>query len=143
MDMAQFMSFEFSGQNHFINAWVIANETGIDMAFFNEMGASIGELSYRNGEVRFSSPIFPVAVIRSFRPEYVIADFQLSFFDPILLGRSLRNSGLVLETTEGSRRVLSGDEVIIEIKKTTNTVNLVNHLRGYSYTVEGDFYWIQ
>jgi len=143
MDMAQFMSFEFSGQYHFINAWVIANENGIDMALFNELGASIGELSYRNGEVLFSSAIFPVSVIRSFRPEYVIADFQLSFFDPILLGNSLKDSGLVLEAKDGSRRILSGGELLIEIRKTSNTVNLVNHLRGYSYTVEGDFYWIQ
>ena len=143
MDMPQFMSFEFSGQNYFINAWVIANENGIDMAFFSELGASVGELSYRNGEVLFSSAIFPVSFIRSFSPEYIIADFQLSFFDPILLGNSLRDNGLVLETRDGSRRILSGNEVIIEIRKTSNTVNLVNHLRGYSYTVEGDFYWIQ
>jgi len=143
MDMAQFMSFEFSGQNYFINAWVKANENGIDMAFFTELGASIGELSYRDGEVRFSSAVFPVAVIRSFRPEYIIADFQLSFFDPVLLGKSLKDSGLVLEIKDGSRRILSGDEVIIEIKKTSNTIKLVNHLRGYSYTLEGDFYWIQ
>ena len=143
MDMPQFMSFEFSGRNYFINAWVKANENWIDMAFFSEMGASIGELSYRDGEVRFSSAIFPVSVIRAFRPEYIIADFQLSFFDPVLLGKSLKGSGLVLETTDGGRRILSGDEVIIEIKKTSNAVKLVNHLRGYSYTLEGDFYWIQ
>jgi hypothetical protein len=106
------------------------------------MGASMGELSYSNGAVHFSSPIFPRAVIKTFKPEYVIADFQLCFYDPILLDKSLKDSGLVLETNDGYRGILSGNEVIIEIKKTKNTVELVNHLRRYAYTLEGDFHGI-
>ena len=139
MDMAQFLSYEFRGQNYFLNAWVKANENAIEMAFFNELGVSIGELSYMDGIVHFSSAVFPSSVMQSFIPEYVIADFQLCFYDPFLLGRALKKSGLVLETNNGSRRILSGNEVIIEINKTGNTVRLVNHLRGYAYTLEGDF----
>jgi hypothetical protein len=143
MDMAQFLSTEFRGQNFFLNVWVKANEDAIDMVFFNEMGASIGELSYRDGAVRFSSTVFPVSVLRAFQPEYVIADFQLCFYDPYLLSRSLKDSSLVLEIENGNRRILNGNEVIIEIKKMGNTVELVNHQRGYAYTLEGDFHGIQ
>ena len=139
MDMAQYMSAEFRGQNYFFNAWVIANESKIEMTFFNEMGASIGELSYSNGEVHFSSTIFPRSVMQSFKPEYVIADFQLCFYEPLLLARSLNDGGLVLETMAGSRRILSGNDVIIEIEITENTVKLINHLRRYVYTIEGNF----
>jgi len=150
MDMAQFLSAEFGGQNYFFNAWVKADENEMEMTFFNELGASLGELSYRNGVVHFSSNIIPRSVLRSFKPEYFIADFQLCFYDPFLLDKSLKDSGLVLETTDGdsrhgdsrhgSRRILNGNEVIIEIEKTGNTVKLVNHLRKYSYTLEGDFH---
>ena len=140
MDMVQLISAEFGDRDFFLNAWVKADENGIDMVFFNEMGASMGELSYRNGAARFSSTVFPVSLVRSFRPEYIIADFQLSFYDPILLDSSLRNGGLVLETENGNRRVLSGNEVIIDIEKTANTVKLINHLRGYALTLEGDFH---
>ena len=144
MDMAQFLSAEFGGKNYFFNAWVKANENAIEMSFFNELGASVGELSYRNGAVHFSSPIFPKSVIQAFfEPEYVIADFQLCFYDPFLLDESLKDSGLVLETKDGCRRILSGNEVIIEIEKTENTVKLVNHLRKYAYTLEGDFHGIR
>jgi len=139
MDMVQFLSYEFSGQNYFFNAWVKANENEIEMAFFNELGAGIGELSYRNGSVNFSSPIFQKSVIQYIKPEYIIADFQLCFYYPFLLGKSLNDIGLVLEVKDGSRRIFSGNEVIIEIKKTENAVKLVNNLRGYSYTLEGDF----
>ena len=143
LDMAQFLSAKFRGQNYFFNAWVKANENAIEMILFNELGASMGELSYRNGAVHFSSTIFPSSVIKSFKPEYVIADFQLCFYDPVLLSKSLKSSGLVLETKDGSRRILNGKEVIIEIKKTRNTVELVNHIHGYTYTLEGDFHGIR
>ena len=139
MDMAQFLSAEFRGQNYFLNAWVKADENAIEMTFFNELGASIGELFYRDGAVHFSSTVLPRYVMRSFEPEYIIADFQFCFYDPFLLDKSLEDSGLVLEIQGGNRRILSGNEVIIEIIKTDNTVKLVNYLREYAYTLEGDF----
>jgi len=139
MDMVQFLSYEFSGQNYFFNAWVKANENEIEMAFFNELGTSMGELSYRKDSINFSSPIFKKSVIQFIKPEYIIADFQLCFYDPFLLGKSLEETGLVLEAKDGSRRIFSGNEVIIEIERTGNAVRLVNNLRGYAYTVEGDF----
>jgi len=139
MDMAQYISAEFRDQNYYINAWVKTDENAIEMIYFNELGASIGDISYRDGAIRFSSTVVPKSVLRSFKPEYIIADFQLCFYDPFLLDKSLKDSGLILEIEDGRRRILSGNEVIIEIKKTGNTVRLENHLRGYAYTLEGDF----
>ena len=139
MDMAQALSAEIRGQNYFFNAWVKANENEIEMSFFNELGAGIGELSFRDGIIYFSSIVIPKAVLRSIKSEYAIADFQLCFYDPVLLGESLKSGGLVLEINDGNRRVLNGNDVIIDIKKTVNTVEFVNHLRGYTYTLAGDF----
>ena len=139
IDMAQFLSAEFRGQTYFLNAWVKADEDAIEMLLFNELGASMGELSYRNGTALFSSPVFPRSVTRAIKPEYAIADFQLCFYDPILLAQSLEDIGLTLEIANGSRRILNGNEVIIEITRTANSVKLVNHLRKYTYTLEGDF----
>jgi len=139
MDMAQFLSAKFRGQDYFFNGWVKANKDEIEMVFFNELGASMGEISYRNGAVHFSSAVIPKSVVKYFKPEYVIADFQLCFYDPFLLGESLKDSGLVMETNDGSRRILNRNDVIIEINKTNKTVELVNHLQGYAYTLEGDF----
>ena len=140
MDMVQYISAEFGGQFYFLNAWVKADENAIEMTLFNEMGASIGDLSYRDGAVHFSSTVFPRSLMQSFKPEYILADFQLCFYDPFLLGKSLKDSGLVLEIQDGSRRILSGNKVIIEIMKMGDTVRLENHLRGYAYTLEGDFH---
>jgi hypothetical protein len=135
MDMSQRLSASYEGRQYFFNAWVKADEAGMDMILLNELGASMGELSYRNDAVSFSSPVFP----KSLPPEYIVADFQLCFYNTPALRQALEGCGLSFEDTEADRRVLQKGTVIIEIEKTRNTVALVNHLRGYRYTLEGDF----
>ena len=135
MDMAQHISASFQGQDYFFAAWVKANEAGIEMTLLSELGTNMGELSYRDSAVFFSSPLFPA----SLKLEYIIADFQLCFYNPRLLSRALEDCRLVLETTGAVRRILSGKDLIYEIEKNTDAVKLTNHLRGYAYTLEGDF----
>jgi hypothetical protein len=135
MDMAQHISASYSGQDYFFNTWVKADEAGLEMILFNELGVNMGELSYRDGAVNFSSSIFP----KSLRPEYIVADFQLCFYKPPMLRRALKDCGLLFETEGGTRRVLKGKKTITEIEKNGASVKLANHLRGYVYTLEGDF----
>jgi hypothetical protein len=135
MDMAQYISAAYGGQDYYFNAWVQADETSIEMTLFNELGASMGELRYNEGFVELSSPVFP----NSLKPEYIVADFQLCFYNPIMLRDALKNCGLAFEANEKFRRVLQGKNVIIEIEKDQNRVQIKNHLRGYSYILEGDF----
>ena len=134
MDSPQYISASYEGQDYYFNAWVKADETGMDIAMFNELGAAMGELSYRDGVVNLSSNVFPEAL----RPEYIVADFQLCFYDPVLLKQALKDCGLVLETQDSTRRILRGKNLIIEIEKDLNEVKLKNHLRGYSYILRGD-----
>jgi len=136
LDMAQRISASWQGKNYFFNAWIKADETGIEMALSNELGAHMGELSYRDGRISFSSPVIPSSLLK---PEYIVADFQLCFYSAPALRQALENCGLVLESTDNSRRILEGKTVIIEIEKSQNTVRLINHLRGYTYTLEGNF----
>lgn len=134
MDMAQLVSASYEGRSYFINAWVKADKTGIEMSFFNELGAGMGNLSYRDGHVFFSSPVLP----KSLKPEYIVADFQLCFYNVHSLGQALEESGLYLENTENRRSIYQKKTIIIEIERIRNTVRFINHLRGYSYTLEGN-----
>ena len=115
--------------------WVKADETGINMILLNEMGAGLGELSFQDGAISFSSAVFPGSI----SPEYIVADFQLSFYNAASVGKALRDIGLSFEETENSRRVLQRNNVIIEIIKSPSVIQIINHLRGYIYTLEGDF----
>jgi len=106
------------------------------MTLLNELGAQMGELSYHDGRVSFSSPVIPSSLLK---PEYIVADFQLCYYSAPALRQALENCGLSFEYTENSRRIFQGKKIIIEIEKKQNTVRLVNHLRKYSYTLEGIF----
>jgi len=135
LDMAQQISASYKGSEYFLNAWVKADEAGMEMTLLNELGAHMGELSYRNGLVSFQSPVFPP----SLKPEYIVADFQLCFYNAMALRQALKDCGLSFKDTGNSRRILQGKTLIIEIEKSPNAVRLVNHLRGYAYTLEGNF----
>ena len=136
MDMAQSVSASYDGRSYFMNAWVLADTSGIEMSLLNEFGANMGTLSYRDKKVSFSSPVFP----KNIQGEYIVADFQLCFYNPLPLGEALKKCGLELETQgNGSRQILQGKNLIIEIHKTRNSVAYFNHLRGYNYTLEGDY----
>ena len=135
IDSAQQLYASYRGRDYFLNAWVKADETGMNMILLNELGANMGELSYRDGAISFSSPVLPASV----KPEYIVADFQLCFYNTSALRRALEDCGLSFESTKAGRRVLQEETVIIEIEKSFRSVRLVNYLRGYSYTIEGDF----
>jgi len=135
LDMPQFVSASYGGKDYFLNAWVKADATELKITMTNEMGANMGELSYRDGAVSFSSTMFPP----SLRPEYIVADFQLCFYKAPALRQALEGSGFSFEDTGTTRRVLQGNKVIIEIEQTRNVVKFVNYLRGYLYILEGNF----
>jgi len=135
MDNHQLISAYFGGQNHQLSAWVKADDDRIDMTFISEMGATMGELSYRDGVVHFSSPVLP----RSFGGEFIVADFQLAFYCAVALRGAMENIGLFFEETENGRRVFDGETMIVEIERSRSLIRLVNHLRGYSMIFEGDF----
>ena len=135
IDMAQYISASFRGSDFLFASWVKADETAVEITLLNEMGTGMGELSYSGGSIAFSSAVFPASV----KPEYIIADFQLCFYSVPLLARALKDCGLTLEASETTRRILKGKNLVYEIEKKAGEVKLTNYLRGYSYTLEGDF----
>ena len=139
LDGYQRISASFAGQDYRMNTWVKADENGMDIVLLNEMGANMGELIFKDDGITFSSSVFP----SSLSPEYIIADFQFCFFNASALNSALKRDGFsffsgVVNEKE-IRRIYKGDTLIIEITFNSNYIVLVNHLRGYTYTLEGDF----
>ena len=135
MDSFQFLYVSYGENSFYANVWVIADEKGIDMSMMNDMGANIGELVWRDGLISFSSNIFPM----SMPPEYIIADFQLCFYNALSLKSALEKIGLSFIETNNIRRILKNGNVITEITKNNNMVTIANYLRGYHFSLEGNF----
>lgn len=128
-----------------MDAWVKADEQGIDMEFYNSLGAGMGSFSFNREGVSFSSALFP----SSFKAEYLAADFQLCFYRSGALERELAKSALGFGSVRGEaaggeggeiRRVFEGGETgtgktLIEIEKTGTSVTYTNFVRGYSFTI--------
>jgi hypothetical protein len=127
------------GKNQFaVNAWVKADKTEIVMELLNDMGNSLGTLSYTGGDLHFTSSFFP----RNLKAEYAVADFQFCFYQADALRAALGK--LILKIEGGpsgteKRLIYEEDTCIIEIEKNPGLVRYVNHLRGYAYTIQGDF----
>jgi len=135
LDMPQLVSASYGEKDYFLNAWVKADTAGLNITIINELGANMGELSYCDGKVSFSSAMFPP----SLRPEYIVADFQLCFYNAPAVRQALEDCGLSFEDNWTNRRILQDKTVIIEIEKTRNIVKFVNYLREYLYILEGNF----
>ena len=143
VDGVQRITGKFGDQVFVMEAWVKADKSGIDMAFFNSFGAGLGNFSFNDEAVSLNSPVFP----QNLKAEYLAADFQFCFFNFYALKQTLENLGLVFELSREDengadteiRRIAEGKNIIIEIEKTANQVRYMNFLRGYSYTLDGDF----
>jgi hypothetical protein len=144
LDNHQRITGAYGKQEFSIDAWVMADDREITMAFFNSMGTGLGELSFNEGGIAFSSAVFPV----SFKPEYIIADFQLCFYRSDAVSRALENCGLNFRVEQRiddggeaveTRVVSEGKKNIIEIEKRKTSARFTSHIRGYGYTLEGDF----
>jgi hypothetical protein len=142
--MVQQISGTYGGREFVMNAWVKADETQITMALLNSFGGGMGDLSFREEGLSFSSPYLPQAL----KPEYIVADFQFCFYQSAALAGAFKNTGLTWrskkwETGEGECRefrfLFDGESPIFEIEKAGTFVSYTNHLRGYSYILEGGF----
>lgn len=142
LDGPQQFSGTFGAQTFVMDAWVQADTKGINMIFFNSMGADMGNFSFTDEQVSFHSPVFPA----SLKAEYLAADFQFCFYRPAALRDALRACGLAFEIAviadengeaREVRTIIEGNTAIIRIEKTGTQTRYQNFLRGYSYTIMG------
>jgi hypothetical protein len=144
MDMVQRISGTYGKQEVIMEAWVKADETQILITLLSSFGNTLGELIFRGQDILFSSDFFPTSV----KPEYIAADFQFCFYRADVLEKALAEAGLTftvdrqIDTDEEyleTRTIIEDGEEIIRIEKKAAMVRYTNRLRGYTYTLEGDF----
>jgi hypothetical protein len=139
LDMPQQIAGTYRNQEFLMETWVLADTRGVHIALFSSFGASLGELSFTESEIRFDSGVFPAEV----KSEYIVADFQLCFYQPELLTQALKTCGLTLAVRrEGRtevRTIYEKRKIIAEIEKKPEMIRYTNRFREYEYILRGDF----
>ena len=136
-DLESYQQIEgsYHGQTYYLDAYVQSAGGRFVMVAFNSFGTKVFEMEHTRDSIRFSTSVSPGGM----KPEYILEDFQLSFFPFEAVRRSLETAGLSLvETRDGDtdvRTVISEGRVIIEIRRTDGEVRYRNLLRGYQYVV--------
>lgn len=137
MDEVQLFEGTFGAQSFSFPLYINADEKGMYVSILNDVGTSMGELSYSNGDVEFNSAVFP----QNMKAEYIVWDIQLAFYDFQSLKERLAKYKLdfVVEN-DGAveiRKILDGKNVIEEIHLDGTSTVIKNHLRGYEYHLTG------
>ncbi|MFP3089344.1 DUF3261 domain-containing protein [Treponema sp. TIM-1] len=138
MDLGQHITGTYGEQEFILDAWTEADENRVTMAFFNTLGVSMGDLSFNEGGLFFSSAFLPPQI----SAEYILADFQFCFYRAEAVAKALKRAGLtftVEKAVDGTgevRTIYEGNTRIIRIEKGISTVVYTNYFRRYAYTLE-------
>lgn len=130
-----YKDFSFAAQ-----AFITANRSLLSLYLLNEFGTTMGTLDYDGKTIAGEFAMLSGKL----QPEYLAADMQLCLYQPEALQKELKRIGLTLECIEAAdgvelRHVLRKKKLLIEIQKSAGEIAYTNHLRGYYYTITGDF----
>lgn len=138
MDAPQHIDGRYGEKDFSMDAWMRLNDSLLSVVLFSSFGNTLAEITCTRDSIRFNSTLMDM---RGIKPEYIVADIQLCYYDMAVLKPHLESYGFTLtETTDGDttvRKLSRGANDIITIRKTGSTVELTNSLRHYSYTVTG------
>jgi len=134
----QLIDVSYKGHKFSAQVFVQADISGVYLTLLNSFGTSIGELEYTPQTISFKSAFFPVHI----NPAYIIADFQFCYYDAAAVAEQLEKSNLhfTIETrdkgTTEIRRIYMYKRCIEEIIRKNHYVQIINHYRNYSYTLQ-------
>jgi hypothetical protein len=135
----QIISGAYGKKKFVIQSYTAADKKSITMDLMNEMGTGLGQLSYKDGQAHCTSSFFP----KQLKPAYIIADFQFCYYDEDSLKTAFNNENMIFTVTcttpkkdVQTRKIFDGENCIEEITITSDSVHLINHLRGYEYSLK-------
>ena len=134
LDLSQHVKGSYRGKVYFLEVCAKADSEGLDMVGLNSMGAEIMDLSYSKAKgIRLSSSLG----MKSLRPEYVVADYQIAYYPFEAVKAALAPYGLDFELRELdgiATKVLSRKgRTILTVEPLPDGLRFTNVLRGYSY----------
>lgn len=114
--------------------YTIADDNGITLLVLNEMGSEVARITFTDGVVVTSDLVRRLG----FPAEYIVADFQLAFYRLDCLVSALSSKGISIneDYSPRVRRFSEGNKEILRIDYYEKSLEFINSLRGYRYTIE-------
>lgn len=137
MDEVQLFEGIFGDRSFSMPLYICADKEGLYISMLNDVGTSMGELSFDGKAVDFHSNMFP----KNMKAEYIVWDIQLAFYESesVASRLALWNLNFLVEKEDGIevRKLMDGKKLIEEIIIEDKSVVIKNHLRGYEYHLTG------
>ncbi len=134
LDSYQLITASFPGHEGMVaEAYLVCDSEKIDLTVFTQTGQTIASIVYDGKNIDFRSPFISAKKLKS---EYIIADIQLLLAPIDILRSELSLIGLDISEENGTRVLTSSGEVISTMRREGDHVEVVNALRGYTYSIE-------
>ncbi len=133
IEQYQYFEGDFGQRSFASMLYLQADDTGIQVMVLNEMGVDIGSMVYDGKSAVMDSALFP----KQLKCEYIILDLQNAYCDASNLKEHYKKYGLDFNAGDGHRTISKKNELIEEIIFQGNNIQIINHLRGYTYRLTG------
>ncbi len=134
LDSYQVITGSFPGHEGMVaEAYLVTDPEKIDLTIFTQTGQTIATIVFDGRNIDFRSPFVSAKKLKS---EYIIADIQLLLAPLDILRTELGAIGLEIEEERGKRTLTSSGEVISTMTIQDGHVEVVNSLRGYTYSID-------
>lgn len=135
MDGLQQLEGSYGKKTFSFLIYVKADKERTELLVLNDFGAEMARITYSSNGIESSG----MAAKAGLKVEYILADFQIGYYDAGRLADNLAKVGLSFtERKENDtiiREVHDGENLIIHIEKTREGLLLQNLLRGYTYSI--------
>lgn len=136
IDEAQHIEASFAEKNFSADSWLQINDSTISIFIFGSFGNTLAEIHYQNDSISFNSNVIDPQKVK---PEYIIADIQLCFYELSTLKKHYEPAGFsiteIQKNNETERTLTKGSLTIAIISRNKDFLTFKNLLRNYTYQI--------
>ena len=134
LESYQLITGSFNGHDEMsAEAYLVIDSSKLDLTILTPTGQTIASVVFDGRSIDFHSPFVSARKLKS---EYIIADIQLLLSSLDILKPELEAIGLDISEENGKRTLTSSGEVISTMTNQGGHVEVINALRGYTYSID-------
>ena len=146
LDCIQSFKGEFGKNSFMALLYLTGDKNGFDITILNDLGITMGTLTYTDKELCLSSPLFP----EELKAQYIIMDLQNVYYSFASLKKLYNSAGLdftesiqkdgsikrfITKKSIKKKDINDLSNIIEEINIKSNVITINNYYRNYKYVL--------